>query len=62
MVSFLDGDKDNCDIANLALIDNAENMELAHSRLWFGNAEFTKAGVAAAKVWVAARRRKRGVT
>ena len=26
MVNFLDGDKDNCDIANLALIDNVENM------------------------------------
>lgn len=60
MVSFLDGDKDNCDIANLVLIDNAENLELARSSLRFENAEFTKAGVMAARVRVAARRRKRG--
>ena len=60
MVSFLDGDKDNCDITNLVLIDNAENLELARSRLRFENAEFTKAGVAVAKARVAARRRKRG--
>lgn len=60
MVSFLNGDKDNCDIANLVLIDNAENLELARSSLRFENAEFTKAGVMAARVRVAARRRKRG--
>lgn len=60
MVSFLDGDKDNCDIGNLVLIDNAENLELARSGLRFKNAEFTRAGVAVAKIRVAARRRKRG--
>lgn len=60
MVSFLDGDKDNCDIGNLVLIDNAENLELARSGLRFENAEFTRAGVAVAKARAAARRRKRG--
>jgi len=60
MVSFLDGDKNNCDIGNLVLIDNAENLELARSSLRFENAEFTRAGVAVAKARVAARRRKRG--
>lgn len=58
MVSFLDGNKDNCDIDNLVLIDNKENLELNRSNLRFSNAEFTKAGVAIAKVKVAARRRK----
>lgn len=57
MVSFLDGDKDNCDIDNLVLIDNKENLELNRSNLRFSNAEFTKAGVAIAKVKVAARQR-----
>lgn len=60
MVSFLDGDKDNCDISNLVLIDNAENLELVRSCLRFENAEYTRAGVAVAKARVAARRRKRG--
>lgn len=55
MVSFLDGNKDNCDIDNLVLIDNKENLELNRSNLRFSNAEFTKAGVAIAKVKVAAR-------
>lgn len=58
MVSFLDGDKDNCDIDNLVLIDNKENLELNRSNLRFSNAEFTKAGVAIAKVKVAARQRR----
>lgn len=58
MISFLDGDKDNCDIDNLVLIDNKENLELNRSNLRFSNAEFTKAGVAIAKVKVAARQRR----
>lgn len=58
MVSFLDGNKDNCDIENLMLIDNKENMELNRSNLRFSNAEFTKAGVAIAKVKIAARQRR----
>ncbi len=57
-VSFLDGDKDNCSIENLVLIDNSENLELNRSRLRFPNAELTKSGVAIAKVKVAARRRR----
>lgn len=59
MVTFLDGDRDNCDIGNLALIDGAENLELARSGLRFENAELTRAGVAVAKARVAARRRKK---
>lgn len=60
MVSFLDGDKDNCDISNLVLIDNSENLEMNRSKLRFSNPENTKAGVAVAKLKVAARSRKRG--
>lgn len=58
MVSFLDGDKDNCEIENLVLIDNRENLELNRSSLRFSNAEFTKAGVTVGKMKVAVRRRK----
>lgn len=60
MVSFLDGDKDNCSIENLVLIDNNENLEMNRSGLRFDNPEFTKAGVAVAKLKVATRRRKKG--
>ena len=59
MVSFLDGNKDNCDIDNLVLIDNKENLELNRSRLRFDEPEFTKAGLAVAKVKVAVARRKK---
>ena len=56
-VSFLDGNKDNCDIANLVLIDNRENLELNRSHLRFAEAELTQVGVSIAKVRVAARRK-----
>lgn len=59
MVGFLDGDKDNCGIENMVLLDCAENLELNRSELRFDNAEFTEAGVAVAKLRVAARRKKK---
>ena len=60
MVSFLDGNKDNCDISNLVLLDNSENLELSRSKLRFDNPELTKAGVAVVKLKVAVARRKKG--
>ena len=58
IVTFLDGNKDNCEIENLVLVDRRENLELNQSGLRFSDAEFTKAGVTVAKIRVAARRRK----
>lgn len=58
MVSFLDGDKDNCKIENLVLVDNRENLELNRSRLRFSDADFTRVGVTVAKMKVAVRRKK----
>lgn len=57
-VIFLDGDKDNCSIENLALIDDYENLEMNRSRLRFSEAEFTAVGVTIAKMKVTARRKK----
>lgn len=51
---FLDGDKGNCDIGNLALVSRAENLELNRSRLRPPDADLAKAGVAIAKLKVAA--------
>ena len=59
MVSFLDGNKDNCDIENLVLIDNAENLEMNRSRLRFTDPERTKTGVLVAKTRVTVRQKKR---
>lgn len=62
MVSFLDGNKDNCNIENLVLIDNAENLEMNRSRLRFTEPERTRTGFLVAKVRVTARQKKRRKT
>lgn len=59
VVAFLDGNKDNCNIDNLVLLDNDENLEMNRSRLRSNNAELTKAGVAVAKLKVAVRKKKK---
>ena len=61
MVGFLDGDKDNCDIKNLVLIDNKENLELNRSRLRFDSPELTETGVLIAKVKIAAKQKGRKI-
>ena len=58
MVIFLDGNKDNCDIANLALVDNNENLEMNRRRLRFSDPESTKAGLMISKVRLAANRKR----
>lgn len=60
MVSFLDGDKDNCSIENLVLLDNEENMELNRSKLRFHKPELTETGVLIAKAKIASRKRRQG--
>lgn len=62
IVSFLDGNKDNCDIDNLALIDMQENLELNRRNLRFDNAEYTKVGITIAKMRIAVQQRKREKT
>lgn len=59
IVSFLDGDKDNCDIGNLVLLDNLENLELNRTGLRFENGELTSAGVQVARLRIAARNKER---
>lgn len=61
MVSFLDGNKDNCDIENLVLLDNSENLEMNRSKLRFAHADLTEVGANIARIKVAARRRKKEV-
>lgn len=59
MVSFLDGNKDNCNIENLVLIDNEENLEMNRSQLRFTDPERTKTGTLVAKARVTVRQKKR---
>lgn len=59
MVSFLDGNKDNCSIENLVLIDNKENLELNRSRLRFENPDLTGIGLTVVKLKLVARQRRK---
>lgn len=54
IVIFLDGNKDNCAIENLALINRREHAILNKQRLRFNNAESTKVGITIAKLRLAA--------
>lgn len=58
MVSFLDGDKDNCSIDNLVLIDNATNLEMNRRGYRFKEAELTSVGVEIAKLSIATKKAK----
>lgn len=59
IVGFLDGNKDNCSIDNLFLIDKATNLRLNQKKLRFNNAELTKTGIKIAELSVAVDRRKK---
>lgn len=56
---FLDGNKQNCSIDNLALVSRAEHIEITRRNLAFDNPELTKTGIAVAKLNVAAFERKK---
>lgn len=58
MVSFLDGDKDNCSIENLFLTDNATNLEMNRRKLRFENPELTAIGEKVARLNISIKSRK----
>lgn len=58
MVSFLDGNKDNCAPENLILIDNSINLEMNRRKLRSNIQEVTKTGVHIAKLNIAIRERR----
>jgi len=58
LITFLDGNKDNCDISNLSLVDRRENLEINRSSLRFEQAELTEIGITIAKLKIAAKKRK----
>jgi hypothetical protein len=59
VLTFLDGDKSNITLDNLALISMAESLEITRSNLRSTNPEFTKTGILIAKVKIARSKRKR---
>lgn len=62
MVTFLDGNKDNCNIDNLVLVDNAVNLEMNRRGLRFDDPDLTAAGVNVSKLRVKDRQRQKEAT
>jgi len=50
VLTFLDGDRTNVDIDNIALITMAESLQLTRMKLRSENPEFTKTGILIAKI------------
>lgn len=59
IVTFLDGDKSNFDINNLALVDRSELVTMQHHGLIYSDAELTKVGITVAKIKVKSNKRKK---
>lgn len=59
MVTFLDGNTQNTDLNNLALISRTEQMHLMKDDLRFDNPELTKTGILIAKVKIAAGKKEK---
>lgn len=58
-IIYLDGDKQNVDISNLAMVSDAEHLEMTRRKMRFKNPELTKAGVAVAKLTTATKKAKK---
>ncbi|MDF2889762.1 MAG: hypothetical protein K0R80_129 [Clostridia bacterium] len=56
VLTFLDGNKGNITLENIALITMAESLEMTRSNLRSDNPEFTKTGILIAKVKAAGRK------
>lgn len=59
LVIFLDGDKRNFDLNNLALISQAENLEMYRKGLRTSNNELTETGVLIARSIITSRKRRK---
>ncbi len=55
---FLDGDKKNCEIKNLALVTEAEHLELTRRGLRTKHSDLTRTGILITKAGIAVRKAK----
>ena len=58
-LTFLDGNKQNCSLENLALITNAEHLQMVRQGLRSSNPQITETGILIAKAGVASQKAKR---
>ena len=56
---FLDGDHRNCELSNLALVNNAEHGYLNRRGLRSSNAKITRVGVTVARLGIAIKNKKK---
>ena len=59
-IMFLDGDKRNIDIENLAVVTSRENLELTRRNLRYDDPDLTKTGIMIAKAGMAVKNKKKG--
>lgn len=59
IVIFLDGNKQNCNLENLALISRAEHLQMTRAKLRSENPKFTETGVLIARTEVTRRKMKK---
>lgn len=59
ILTFLDGDKLNTNVSNLALITNEENLQMNRSKLRSQVPEYTESGILVARLAVTAHKRRR---
>lgn len=58
-IIYLDDDRRNVDISNLAMVSDAEHIEMMRRKMRFKNPDLTKSGVAVAKLTVATKKAKK---
>ncbi len=58
-IRFLDGDKLNCSLDNLALVNKAENLEMTRQGLQYEDPRLTETGVLIARATVKAKERSK---
>ena len=56
-IVFLDGNRQNCDIKNLACVSQSENQLMTRREYWNNNPELTQVGICAAKLESAIRKK-----
>ncbi len=59
VIVFLDGDKTNCSLDNLAVITRAEHLELTRRQLRSENSQLTKTGILVVKAGIAVSKAKK---
>lgn len=59
-LTFLDGNKENIELSNLALVSRAEHVNLTRMKLRSENPEITKTGILISRLYTEKQKRKKG--